>query len=145
MSRSAYLDTSALAKWYLHEARSEDVEAFLRQHDQASISRLAVVELRCLLARRRRHREIDTRTEQRILATFRRDVGAGFLEVHPLEDRHALTASDLISKLVKHPLRTLDALHLAVALGVGATRLATADRIMAAAATSLGIHVERFD
>lgn len=37
-----YIDTSALAKWYLNEPRSEDFEAFIRQQASAAISRLAV-------------------------------------------------------------------------------------------------------
>ena len=39
-----YIDTSALAKWYLSEASSEELDA--------EISRLTVVEFRCLPARR---------------------------------------------------------------------------------------------
>lgn len=49
-----YLDTSALAKWYLNEPFSEKFEAFIQEYSTAAISRLTVVELRCLLARRRR-------------------------------------------------------------------------------------------
>jgi predicted nucleic acid-binding protein len=142
---STYVDTSAFAKWYLNEARSDDVEAFIRARRSIAISRLTVVELRCLLARRRRNKEIDRRIERGVLETFEGDMRQGFVTVHPLEDRHAVAAYGLLSRLVRHPLRTLDALHLAIAVESGARVLVTADAIMAAAATALGMAVERFD
>ncbi len=49
------------------------------------------------------------------------------------------------SRLSRHGLRTLDALHLAIARDLGAPLIATADRIMAKAAADLGLEVERFD
>ena len=54
LTTGPYQDTSALAKWYLNEEGSEDVEAFLGERGHALISELTVVEMRCLLARRRR-------------------------------------------------------------------------------------------
>lgn len=145
MSAAPYLDTSALAKWYLNEARSDDFEAYLRRLDSAAISRLTTVEFRCLLGRRRRAKEIDGRMEARLLAAFENDIRAGFLEVHPLEDSHALRAAGILKRLRAHPLRTLDALHLAIAQDLGCRQIATADRIMAAAATALGMEVVPFD
>ena len=145
MAAAPYIDTSALAKWYLNEPRSEDFEAFITGFPSATISRLVVVEFRCLLARRRRAGDIGRRIERRIVKTFERDVAQGFLEVHPLEDRQALGALEILSSLERHPLRTLDALHLAAAGEIGATVIATADRVMAAAAKALGFSVERFD
>jgi uncharacterized protein len=45
----AYIDTSALAKWYLPEPGSDAFVDFIRYQDGAAISRLTTVELRCLL------------------------------------------------------------------------------------------------
>lgn len=140
-----YIDTSALAKWYLNEPRSEDFEAFIAGFASAAISRLVVIEFRCLLARRRRAGDIGRRIERRIVKSFERDIAQGFLEVRPLDDRHALDALEILSSLERHQLRTLDALHLAAAGEIGATVIATADRVMAAAAKALGFSVERFD
>ena len=56
MSEIIYFDTSALAKWYLNEARSDDVERYIQEHGPVAISELTVVEMRCLLARRRREK-----------------------------------------------------------------------------------------
>ena len=52
--KRAYLDTSALAKWYLNEAGSEAFVEFLQGLDSAVISSLSVTEMRSLLSRRRR-------------------------------------------------------------------------------------------
>ncbi len=145
MTAGLYVDTSALAKWYVNEAGSAEFEAFIGREEHAAISRLTVVELRCLLARKRRAKEIDGRAENRALQAFEADIRAGYLTVYPLEDEHALAAADLIARLKSHPLRTLDALHLVIARGLGVDKVATADRIMAAAAAVLGIEAVRFD
>ncbi len=144
MKNLAYIDTSALAKWYLNEPRSQDFEAFLQQQGSGVISRLTVVEFRCLLARRQRAREIDMRLARDVFATFEKDIRNGFLAVHPLEDQHAQMAVGLIGRLKGHPLRTLDALHLAIALDLKAVRIATADRALGDAAVALGLEVARF-
>jgi predicted nucleic acid-binding protein len=139
-----YIDTSALAKRYLDEAGSDDFDAFLSRWSRVLISRLAVVELRCLLQRRRRAGEIDAAYERVALAEFADDIRSGFFQVEPLADRHAVVAHDLFDQLPRHSLRTLDALHLAVTQSAGAALLATADRGMARAAAALGIGVVTF-
>ncbi|MCC6194287.1 MAG: type II toxin-antitoxin system VapC family toxin [Burkholderiales bacterium] len=139
-----YLDTSALAKWYLNEPFSEQFEVFIQGQATAAISRLTVVEFRCLLARRRRAGDITKALESRVFASFERDVGAGFLQVYPVADEHLIAALGLITRLDRNPLRTLDALHLAIAQGIRCRRLATADKIMADAAKAIGLAVERF-
>jgi len=139
-----YLDTSALAKWYLNEPLSEQFEAFIREQSSAAISRLTVVEFRCLLARRRRVGDITKSVESRVYASFEQDVGAGFLQVYPVADEHLIAALSLITRLSRYPLRTLDALHLAIAQGIHCRRLATADKTMAAAWKAIGLGVARF-
>src|SRR5439155_17173824 len=110
-----YLDTSALAKWYLNEPFSEQFEAFIRQQSSAAVSRLTVVEFRCLLAQRRRAGEITKSVESRVYTSFEEDVGAGFLQVYPVADEHLIAALEVISGLGGYPLRQVDALHLAIA------------------------------
>ena len=139
-----YLDTSALAKWYLNEPFAEEFEAFIQEQPTAAVSRLTVVEFRCLLARRRRVREVTKSIESRVYASFEKDVGAGFLQVYPVADEHLIAALSLITRLGRFPLRTLDALHLAIAQGIHCRRLATADKTMADAAKAAGLDVTRF-
>jgi len=139
-----YLDTSALAKWYLNEPFSEQFEAFIQEQPAAAISRLTVVEFRCLLARRRRAGELTRAVESRVYAAFEKDIGAGFLQVHPVADEHLIAALGLLTRLGRYPLRTLDALHLAIAQGIHCRRLATADKTMAEAGKAAGLGVDRF-
>jgi len=133
-----------LAKRYLREAGSDQFDRFLARLESVSISRLTMVEFRCLLARRRRNRDIDAGAERRAAAAFEDDIAQGFLDMHPLEDRHALGARDLLLRLATVPLRTLDALHLAIATTIGAPAVATADETFAAAADALRLRVEWF-
>ncbi len=139
-----YLDTSALAKWYLNEPFSEEFEAFIRQQTVAAISRLTVVEMRCLLARRRRAGDITKSVESRVYSAFEQDIHAGFLQVYPVADEHLIAALGLITRLGRWPLRTLDAMHLAIAQVTHASHLATADKVMAASGKALGLEVVRF-
>ena len=139
-----YLDTSALAKWYLNEEYSEAVEAYLADLPSAQISSLTRIEFRCLLARRRRYQDISSQLEARILGQFHQDIRREHLQVLALTDAHVDSAMELMNRLSEHPLRTLDALHLALVLDAGLETLATADRILAAAAEELGLTVERF-
>ena len=139
-----YLDTSALAKWYLNEPFSAEFDAFIQEQPAAVISRLTVVEFRCLLARRRRAGEITKTIETRVYAAFEADAGAGSLQVYPVVDEHLIAALGLLARLGKYPLRTLDALHLAIAQGIHCQQMATADKIMADAGKAAGLRVVRF-
>ena len=145
MSEIIYFDTSALAKWYLNEPRSDDVEKYIQEHGPVAVSDLTVVEMRYLLARRRRERDIDSRTEIKIFATFQEDIRQKYLICHPLPSDIAVGAINLLSVLPDVPLRTLDALHLVVVKEIQADTLATADKIMASGAKAMGLSVARFD
>jgi len=61
---SCYIDTSALAKWYVSEPQSERFEAFVRDLPEALVSQLAACELRCLLSRRKRAGDFDEAYER---------------------------------------------------------------------------------
>ena len=139
-----YVDTSALAKWYISEPGSEAFEAFVAGFPRIVISRLTLVELRCLLARRRRAGEIAEPTAEAAFHLFESDIAQGYLEICPLVDQHAVSAVALPGRLRDHPLRTLDALHLSVAQTIGSQTVATADRVMARAAEALGLRTVVF-
>jgi uncharacterized protein len=144
MTEVIYFDTSALAKWYLNEENSDEVEQYLQEHGPVSISELTVVEMRSLLARRRREREIDSRMEDRLFGVFREDIRQRYLSCHSLPEGLAEGAINLISVLSDVPLRTLDALHLVIANEIRASVLATADRVMAEGAVAMGFSVINF-
>ena len=139
-----YLDTSALAKWYLNEPYSEAVEDYLRSLSYGWVSGLTALELRCLLARRRRAREISAELESQVMAVFEQDIVAGHLRLVALEGADPERAVRIVTSLPAQALRTLDALHLSIVQSRGIESLATADRVMAAAATAMGLVVTGF-
>lgn len=136
-----YVDSTALAKWYLPERGSEEVTALIQEHAPMSISSLTVVEMRSLLARRRREREIRPAFEAKVVAAFQGDIDQAHLACHPLSDDPVREAAMIPDRLKSVPLRTLDALHLAVARYVAAEAVLTADRVMATAARALDMRV----
>ncbi len=145
MKQVIYFDTSALAKWYLPEERSNEVEKYIQEHGPISISDLTVVEMRNLLARHRREGSLDPSTEIKVFATFEEDIRQKFLICHPLSDGVARGAVNLLSVLCDLPLRMIDAMHLAIAKEIQTDVLATADPVMANAGEKLGLSVVRFD
>jgi hypothetical protein len=144
MSTVIYFDTSALAKWYINEAQSGDVERYIQEHGPVSISDLTIVEMRCLLSRRRREKSIDMKMESEIFATFQEDIRQRFLICHQLPEDLAAGAVNLLSVLSDIPLRTPDVLHLAITKEIQADTLATADQVMSAGAEAMGISVASF-
>jgi uncharacterized protein len=140
----AYLDTSALAKWYLNEQGSEAFVSFLQGLDSAVISSLTQTEMRSLLSRRRRMGDLSAELESLLFAAFLEDIDRGWLQRYPFDDARFAEASNLISRYPEQPLRTLDALHLAQAAQAGIPMLATADAVMAETASLMGFAVERF-
>lgn len=136
-----YLDTSALAKWYLNEPGSESFSEWIRTQPDTHISTLTGLELRCLLARRARTGDLSAELVQQVFATFLDDVKQGCLICHDMQDEQFVSAMHLLDRLAPIALRTLDALHLGVVHGIGAECLATADRIMAQAGHALGLTI----
>jgi predicted nucleic acid-binding protein len=143
-SGSAYLDTSALAKWYVNEPGSDAFVAYLQGLDSAVISSLTRAEMRSLFARRRRMGDLDAALETLLFSAFLDDIASGALLVQPMDDARFDDAVNLIGRYPEHPLRTLDALHLCVARQLGLEALATADATMAEAARTMGFSVARF-
>ncbi len=139
-----YLDTSALVKWYVAESDSDAFDAFLRDRAGAHISRLTVVELRCALSRRRRNRDISATLERAAFRLFESHVRDGLLDVLAMQDAHFIGALQILEELRQIPLRTLDALHLAVARTNKVTAIATADLIMLSAAKALKFETHHF-
>lgn len=100
--------------------------------------------MRSLLSRRRCMGELTTELEYLLFAAFSEDLDRGWLQLCSVDDARHLEATHLINRYPDHPLRSLDALHLAVALNLGTPMLATADAVMAAAASAMGFEVARF-
>lgn len=141
---SAYIDTSALAKCYIREARSMDVLAWADAEGPVATCGLTLVEFRCLLARRHRAGHIDPPLERRALAEFDRELNVCNWLIQPELAGLYQEARQLIDLVPEIALRTLDALHLAHASHEGAQDYPTADRNQAEAARALGLNTHTF-
>jgi uncharacterized protein len=135
-----YLDTSVVAPFYWTEALSDQVEALLRQEVDLGISQLVEVELCSVLSRRVRMREIERDEAQAIANRFQTDLNSGFYRQLILEPIHYDMARNWIRRF-DTPLRTLDALHLAIASAHNIP-LVTADEGLAVSADMLGVEVQ---
>lgn len=106
-----YLDTSALVKLYVKEPGSQAVRALLEKAQVVSTSRVAYVEMRAGLARKLRQGELSEEEYGHVLSDFEKDWKDYF--VIEFSESVAKMGGELVEK---HPLRALDALHLASAL-----------------------------
>jgi len=132
-----YLDTSVLAAYYCPEPLSDEAESIVRASRTPAICDLTEVELFSALSRKVRTRELDATEAERIATKFLTHLEDNLYKRFALERRHYLLARDWLGRF-SLPIRTLDALHLAVATSE-ALRLVTADRGFARSAEALGI------
>jgi predicted nucleic acid-binding protein len=109
-----FVDTSALAKRHIIETGSTWVRNWIhpRSGNIIVMSALVIVELSSLLMRRERSGSISTLRRTRALNNFLLHAESEYLVMEL--DRDVLTEAR--SLLIKHPLRALDALHLAPAV-----------------------------
>jgi len=113
-----FFDTSALSKHYHAETGTAKVDALLATPGSShTVSRLGVVELHSVLAKKVRTGLLSEPDFERLTRRFRQDVRAKRLYVIRLTVAHFEAAVDLIRRVGPgQNLRTLDALQLAVAL-----------------------------
>jgi uncharacterized protein len=128
-----------VAPLYWAEALSDTVEELVLSETELGLSQLVEVELVSALSRRVRMREISSDDATAIVESFQTDIDRGFYTRITLETIHYHLAREWISRFTT-PLRTLDALHLAIA-SQNNIRLVTADAALAASAQFLGIDI----
>jgi predicted nucleic acid-binding protein len=134
-----YLDSSALANLYLPEPESDRLDALLRGRQDLLISELAITEVLSAVARKRREGTLSTSQALEIRDAVLADADSGSfyrLDLSPLVHRHA---ERLLLQVESIALRTLDALHVALALSGSATHIVTYDARMRAAAKQVGL------
>lgn len=137
----AYFDPSALVKRYIEEAGRRLVLQLLRQHDCVA-SRVLPVELRSSL---RRQVTEDTLDGERVAAILKRVAAdRAYWTLVEVGTEVPVAAERLVAT---HPLRTLDAIHVASAR-IFATRVSTpkllfvsADKRQTEAAAAVGLGV----
>ena len=134
--QSAYFDTSVIAPLYRAEPLTARAEA-LQEQWRPVISPLTEVELTSTVARWVRTGELSDDQATLVDKAFTEDLRLDAFERTELADRHYWQARSWLQKRTTN-LRTLDALHLAIAADNG-WPLITADRQLHKAAKSLGL------
>ncbi|HEX2754988.1 MAG TPA: type II toxin-antitoxin system VapC family toxin [Candidatus Limnocylindrales bacterium] len=126
MTSLAYVDASALVKLVLAEAESLEMVRWYVESDRVLTSRIGIIETRRAVARRPH----DPVHLERVLS------GIEVISVTP-------RLGDLAATINPAGVRTLDAIHLATALGIGGslTSFVTYDDRLADAARALGLPV----
>ncbi|MFW5857137.1 MAG: type II toxin-antitoxin system VapC family toxin [Planctomycetota bacterium] len=138
---SLYVDTSVLAAFYCREAGSTRAEKALRGGQALALSSLVKLELASATAKKVRNGAFDQSFARQLLSLFHAHLRDGHFELLPVEEADVALADEWICSL-STPLRTLDALHLAIAFRAGLTLL-TADRALVTAARALKIPCRR--
>jgi len=134
-----YIDTSVLVAYYCPEPMSEKAEGFLIAHLRPAISTLTEVEMFSALSRKVREGGLSRKDAGDIIAKFLSHVSGHFYTYLLVEPHHFRLARDWIG-LLNTNLKTLDALHLAVAYVEDLT-FVTADQRLAESARSLRLDV----
>jgi uncharacterized protein len=137
---TAYIDTSVLAAYYCPEPISALAERTLRGLSSPTISELTFVEFASAISRKVREKSLAREAGARILTQFESHLEEGYYLVLPVRTLDYRMARLWLAQL-HGTLRTLDALHLAVAKAAGASTI-TADRRLAAEAQTIGLPVK---
>lgn len=136
----AYIDTSVLAAYYCPEPISALAERTLRSLSSPMVSELTLVEFTSAVSRKVREKTLAREEGARILTQFESHLEEGYYLILPVRAVDYRMARSWLTQL-HGALRTLDALHLAVAQAAGASTL-TADRRLAGEAQAIGLPVK---
>ena len=134
-----YIDTSVLVAYYCPEKISDQVEKILVETSIPAISQLTDVELTSALARKIREKTLSKEDGKAVLAIFQTQIDEKSYTYLPIQPKHFSTAMGWIAEF-NTPLRTLDALHLAIA-SKNKAPLLTANKKLAESAKKLGVEV----
>lgn len=134
-----YADTSLLLPIYVPEANSELANNAVQGATELLISDLTVAEFLVGLARKVKLGALPSERADEVRAAFEKHMSDGFLQRVAVVGAHSEAAGQLASRSPVM-LRTLDAIHLAVAVELEAT-VATLDSRLSDAARALGVEV----
>ena len=134
-----YFDTSLLVPYYCPEPLSQAAERTLRGDLRPTISDLVEVEFFSALTKKVREKEMPSTEAVRVGQQFLEHLQTGMYTRLAVQRRHYKTAREWLARFT-FPLRSLDALHLALADAEG-LRLATADRDLSRSARGLRLAV----
>jgi predicted nucleic acid-binding protein len=131
-----FFDSSSLAKRYIRETGSDKVEEIFSGASEVAVSLIALPEIVSALCRLRRENAISA-------AQYGLAKKSLFADIEDISICNVTVpvVGKAIDLLEKHPLRTLDALHLACAIDWQADLFVTSDRRQVSAAQKSGLRV----
>ena len=132
----AFLDTSAFAKRYLAEHGSDQVLAVCQQADSLVVSVICLPELISTLSRLVRDKKLASPAYRKVKG----DVMADLADVDICQITQDVLGS-VVALLEVHPLRAMDALHVACALACATDTFVSADHRQLSAARNAGLNV----
>lgn len=131
-----FLDTSAFAKRYVAEQGSDKVLAMCQQADSLVVSVICLPELVSTLSRLVREKKLA----KAAYLQLKRDAMADLADADVCQITSGVLAS-VVSLLELHPLRAMDALHVACALACKPDVFVSADHRQLSAARKAGLKV----
>lgn len=133
-----YFDTSVLVAYYTLEERTEDARLVVERATRPVLSDLGIAELNVVISRKHREGYLSAAATGAVFALFDEHVRDIFRRV-TLDEQH-VAATRHLSERAGINLRTLDALHLTMAMDTGGA-VASFDERLVAAATALDVEV----
>lgn len=131
-----FLDTSAIAKRYVAEPESDKVIALCQQADSLVVSVIYLPELISTLSRLVREKKLTKADYRKLKGDAMADLAdADICQITP----DVLVS--VVSLLESHPLRAMDALHVACALAVEPDIFVSADHRQLSAARKAGLKI----
>lgn len=143
---ACFVDTSALIKRYLPEARSDLYADYLNQQPLLFINPLTLLELHSALNRKLRREELSVAHHAKVLSSLQRDMIAAALQVLPMPTNVYRTATRLLETYATQALLTQDALQLAFLLECPhiVSMFVTDDQVLATFAAAFSFSVMRY-
>ncbi|MEE8376916.1 MAG: type II toxin-antitoxin system VapC family toxin [Candidatus Aminicenantaceae bacterium] len=131
-----FLDTSALAKRYVEEPGSKELEnLFFTLVKEVSVSTLALPEFSAAISRKVRNKELSDGMAAEAINEIEMDWKGLFAKIPLFED----LAKQAASLTIRFPLKGADAVHLASAVGSGADLFIASDHQLLYAAEQIGL------
>ena len=131
-----FLDTSAFAKRYVAEQKSDKVMALCQQADSLIVSIICLPELISTLSRLLREKKLTKAAYRKL----KNDAIADLADVDVCQITPNVLVS-VVSLLESYPLRAMDALHVACALAVEPDIFVSADHRQLSAAKKAGLKI----
>ena len=127
-----FLDTSVLAKRYVSEFGSEEVDAYYIADNQIVLAPITPIEIRSVFNRRLQEKSLSDSAVKAALSEWNKERTQYLYQI--FDDNLVKTAIEMISKF---SLKSLDSIQLASASLFGIEEFVTADKALAKAAESI--------